>query len=127
MSNKTWFHKHQENLSRGDRVADAAAGFIGSWRFVIGQAILLLCWAVFNSLHYFHPLWFDKFPFVFMNLFMSAEAAFSTPLIMMSQNRAAQRDKDQAQHQYIEQEQELKLQTEILLKQNDILDQLLNK
>ena len=114
-------------MTAGERVADGCARFIGSWRFVIGQGILLAVWATVNTVHFFHPIWFDRFPFVFMNLFMSAEAAFSTPLIMMSQNRAAARDKIQAEHQYETQEKELKLQTAILLDQTKILEELKNR
>lgn len=55
-------------------------------------------WVFGNALIYvFH---FDPYPFVFLNLFMSAEAAFSTPIILMSQNRSAARDRAKAHHDY---------------------------
>ena len=80
----------------GDTIADQVTAFVGSWRFVIMQALLMCAWVVYNvwivlQWAIFRP--FDPFPFVFLNLFMSAEAAFSTPFILMSQNRAALRDR----------------------------------
>src|SRR5215469_15254720 len=80
-------------MSMGDKVADAVASFIGSWRFIIGQAVLMALWVVVNTLVFFHVLQFDQYPFVFLNLAMSAEAAFSAPIIMMSQNRQAVKDR----------------------------------
>lgn len=86
-----------EKLNFGQRIADKVAKFIGSWKFIILQMSLLIIWAVFNTVQITHVFHFDEFPFVFMNLFMSAEAAFSTPLIMMAQNRSSERDREQAQ------------------------------
>lgn len=97
---QTWHDKHVADLSFGDKIADSVAGFIGSWRFIIIQSCLLALWAFFNTLQITHAFHFDEFPFVFMNLFMSAEAAFSTPLIMMAQNRAGDRDRHQAEEDY---------------------------
>lgn len=77
----------QDN-SFGGLIADKLSAFIGSWNFIVGQAILMFIWGVINSLAASRVLQFDPYPFVFLNLFMSAEAAFSTPLILMSQNRA---------------------------------------
>jgi len=84
---------HDKQMSMGDKVADAVASFIGSWRFIIGQAVLMALWVVVNTLVFFHVLQFDQYPFVFLNLAMSAEAAFSAPIIMMSQNRQAVKDR----------------------------------
>jgi uncharacterized membrane protein len=77
----------QEN-SFGGRVADKITAYIGSWSFIIAQAILMFFWGAINTLAFCRVIQFDPYPFVFLNLFMSAEAAFSTPLILMSQNRA---------------------------------------
>lgn len=87
-------------LTMGDRVADNVAEFIGSWKFIIGQAVIMACWVVVNTLALFHVFRFDVYPFVFLNLAMSAEAAFSAPIIMMSQNRQADKDRLTAQNDY---------------------------
>lgn len=78
-------------MTRGERAADWVANFIGSWRFVIGQAAFLAAWFAINSVGVFFA--WDAYPFILANLFMSAEAAFATPLLLMSQNRAAAQDR----------------------------------
>jgi uncharacterized membrane protein len=95
-----WHQAHAAKQSFGERVADKVAAFIGSWTFIILQAFLLTIWVVLNVLQATRALHFDEYPFILMNLFMSAEAAFSTPLIMMAQNRQSDRDREQAQHDY---------------------------
>ena len=77
----------------GEKVADKAAATIGSWDFIIIQAIIMILWVIVNTLTFFQVIHFDSYPFVFMNLAMSAEAAFSAPIIMMSQNRQADKDR----------------------------------
>ena len=79
-------------MSLGDRAADAVAAFIGSWKFVIGQATFLAGWFIVNSVGLFFQ--WDAYPYILANLFMSAEAAFATPLLLMSQNRAAAQDRN---------------------------------
>ncbi len=91
---------HASQMGTGDRVADMVASFIGSWRFIIGQACIMAVWVLVNTLVWFHVLRFDQYPFVFLNLAMSAEAAFSAPIIMMSQNRQAAKDRLQADEDY---------------------------
>lgn len=111
-----WHQKHQDQMTRGDRIADGVAAFVGSWKFVGIQSAIMTFWVVFNGYvasKYLSGHGFDPFPFIFLNLFMSAEAAYSTPFIMMSQNRAAARDKIHAEHQYENQEQEIKENTKI--------------
>lgn len=97
---KSWHLTYLENSSMGARVADKVAAFIGSWQFIIIQSVLFLVWVVVNTLWLFAAYQFDPYPFILFNLFMSAEAAYSSPLILMSQNRQAERDRDQAQHDY---------------------------
>ena len=89
---------HAEQMSRGDRIADAVASVIGSWHFIITQAFILLLWFTFNSVAWFYH--FDGYPFILCNLFMSAEAAFATPLVLMSQNRQADKDRIAAEVDY---------------------------
>jgi uncharacterized membrane protein len=89
-----------QQLTMGERIADNVAEFIGSWKFIIGQAAIMACWVIVNTLALFHVFRFDIYPFVFLNLAMSAEAAFSAPIIMMSQNRQADKDRLTAQNDY---------------------------
>jgi len=110
MAYKNWHQKAQVNMKLGDRVADSVSTGMGSWRFIIIQTIIIICWIGGNVWLVFH---FDPFPFIFLNLAFSAQAAYSTPIIMMSQNRAAARDKTQAEHQYEHQEKELALNTQL--------------
>ena len=97
---KSWHVAHAEKSTTGDRVADHVAAFIGSWPFIIIQSVIFLIWVVVNTLWLFSAYQFDPYPFILFNLFMSAEAAYSSPLILMSQNRQAERDRAQAQHDY---------------------------
>lgn len=87
-------------MTVGDRIADNVAAFIGSWKFILLQSFLMACWVLINLDYTLNFIHFDPYPFIFLNLFMSAEAAFSTPLIMMAQNRQSARDREQAQHDY---------------------------
>jgi uncharacterized membrane protein len=87
-----------EQLTAGQKLADAFASVMGSWRFIIIQASIMVVWISLNSLAlFFH---FDGYPFILLNLAMSAQAAFATPLIMMSQNRQAEKDRLTAQNDY---------------------------
>jgi uncharacterized membrane protein len=97
---KSWHVTHLENSSVGARVADHVAAFIGSWQFIIIQSVVFLIWVIVNTIWLFSAYRFDPYPFILFNLFMSAEAAYSSPLILMSQNRQAERDRVQAQHDY---------------------------
>src|SRR5215470_14774609 len=87
-----------EQLTMGQRVADRVAGTMGSWRFIITQATIMVIWITLNLVGWFYH--WDIYPFVLLNLAMSAQAAFATPLIMMSQNRQAEKDRLTAQNDY---------------------------
>jgi uncharacterized membrane protein len=87
-----------EHLSAGQRAADLVARQMGSWRFIIVQATLLLVWLVINSLAWLHD--WDPYPFILLNLVLSFQAAFAAPVIMMSQNRQAARDRLDAEQDY---------------------------
>jgi uncharacterized membrane protein len=96
-------HAHPTNVrlrdraGLGDRAADRVAGIVGSWPFIIGQGILFTIWVAVNSLAAFGALRFDPYPYFFFNLFMSCEAAFATPIIMISQNRQSEHDRHSAE------------------------------
>src|SRR5580698_11091509 len=94
---KSWHVVHAEKSTMGERVADHVAAFIGSWTFIIIQSAIFAVWVVINTLWLFSAYQFDPYPFILFNLFMSAEAAYSSPLILMSQNRQSDRDRIQAQ------------------------------
>jgi uncharacterized membrane protein len=90
---------HDDSLTRGQKIADTVARNMGSWRFIIIQSCLLLCWVVLNALELlFHP--FDPYPFILLNLALSFQAAYAAPIIMMSQNRQSDKDRLAAEHDY---------------------------
>lgn len=76
-------------------LADKIAEFIGSWTFIIIQSTILTIWITINAIHLVH---FDTYPFILLNLFLSFEAAYATPLILMSANRSAERDRRHILH-----------------------------
>lgn len=94
----------------GDRLADAIARIGGSWSFIISFGLFLVVWAVTNTLLLASEA-FDPYPFVFLNLILSMLAAIQAPIIMMSQNRQAERDRLEAQKDY---EVNLKAELEVL-------------
>lgn len=99
-----WHQRHQLEMALGDRIADKVTAFLGSWRFIILQTCLMTVWVVWNAViavQFLVGAAFDPFPFIFLNLFMSMEAAYSTPFIMMSQNRQAARDRAQAEQDHL--------------------------
>ncbi|GIM46736.1 hypothetical protein DNHGIG_22850 [Collibacillus ludicampi] len=79
-----------------DRLADRMAVFGGSWKFIIWFALFLTFWMVWNTLPFTRHYHFDEPPFILLNLCLSFIAAFQAPIIMMSQNRQAARDKHEA-------------------------------
>jgi uncharacterized membrane protein len=81
----------------GERAADAVAGAVGSWRFIIIQSCLLAAWMALNVVA-FARHW-DPYPFILLNLALSFQAAYSSPIIMMSQNRQAQKDRLRDDHE----------------------------
>ena len=88
-----------EQMTVGQKVADRVATTMGSWRFIITQASIMVIWIMLNLVGWFYH--WDIYPFVLLNLAMSAQAAFATPLIMMSQNRQAEKDRLTAQNDYL--------------------------
>jgi uncharacterized membrane protein len=117
-----------ERMTLGQRVADKVAATMGSWKFIISQALLMILWVTFNSAAlFFH---FDGYPFILLNLAMSAQAAFATPLIMMSQNRQAEKDRLTAQNDYATDckgEEEIRHIMEHLDHQDDLILQIVKR
>jgi len=87
-----------EHLTLGQRAADRVARHMGSWRFILIQAGLLVGWIMANSLAWLQD--WDPYPFILLNLMLSFQAAFAAPIIMMSQNRQAVRDRLNAEQDY---------------------------
>jgi len=90
-----------EQTSFGERLSDKVAAVGGSWGFIIAFAIVLFGWMLLNSkiLGRFDAA-FDPYPFIFLNLMLSTLAAVQAPIIMMSQNRASNKDRIAAAHDY---------------------------
>jgi len=102
----------EERLTLGQRLADRIAVFGGSWTFILIFLSLLLAWVGLNTVLLARvgtP--FDPYPYVFLNLILSMIAALQAPVIMMSQNRHAAKDRAAAEHDY---EVNLKAELEIL-------------
>jgi uncharacterized membrane protein len=74
-----------EEAPRGDRIADRVTAFMGSWKFIIIQTIVVSIWVLGNIYLYFN---FDHFPFILLNLAFSLEAAYTAPLILLAGNRS---------------------------------------
>lgn len=87
-------------LTMGQRLADAVATFGGSWKFIISFGIFLLLWIVANSFLLMKET-FDPYPFILLNLILSCLAALQAPIIMMSQNRQEEKDRDRARKDYM--------------------------
>lgn len=85
------FEVDAEVRGRGDRIADAVTARLGSWPFIIIQSILLIFWIALNAIGWIHH--WDPYPFILLNLALSFQAAYSAPVIMMSQNRQADKDR----------------------------------
>jgi uncharacterized membrane protein len=84
--------EEEDKLTLGERVADVVAAFGGSWPFIFIFGAFMVVWMLWNSL-FDEPVAFDPLPFMFLNLFLSTLAALQAPIIMMSQNRQAAKDK----------------------------------
>ena len=103
----------QAHASFGERLADRVAAIGGSWAFIGGFALVLVGWVVLNSplIEAFGLAPFDRYPFIFLNLMLSMLAAVQAPIIMMSQNRQAAKDRIAARHDY---EVNLRAQMELI-------------
>jgi len=98
------------DASFGERIADSIARIGGSWSFIIAFFVFLIAWTIINTIILVSGA-FDPYPFVFLNLILSMLAAIQAPIIMMSQNRQAERDRFEAAKDY---EVNLKAELEVL-------------
>ncbi|MDB6125458.1 MAG: hypothetical protein JWQ71_4451 [Pedosphaera sp.] len=92
-----------KNRSFGERIADRFAAMVGSWTFIIIQSAILVLWVCLNAMAWIKH--WDPYPFILLNLGLSFQAAYASPIIMMSQNRQAK---------VLEQRNQLDLQINLL-------------
>jgi len=110
-----WNQKHLESSTFGQRVADRTSTVLGSWPFIIGQTFFVVLWIALNLVAWARH--WDPYPFILLNLLFSTQAAYAAPVIMMSQNRQAERDRVQATSDY---ETDRKAECEIEDMQKDL-------
>lgn len=118
-----------QDLTFGQRIADKVATFGGSWTFIISFGIFLAIWIGANAI-WFVNRGFDPYPFILLNLILSTIAALQAPVIMMSQNRQEEKDRERAKKDYminLKSELEIRMLHEkmdhlILHQQQDLLD-----
>lgn len=100
-------------ITPGQRAADAVARFGGSWTFIGIFAAIMVAWVALNSFILIsYGTSFDPYPYILLNLFLSMLASIQAPIILMSQNRHAEKDRLDAEHDY---EVNLKAELEIML------------
>jgi uncharacterized membrane protein len=111
-----------ERLTAGQRIADQLAAVMGSWSFIIVQSVLLALWIALNVAAYINH--WDPYPFILLNLALSFQAAYAAPIIMMSQNRQAAKDRLMAEQDYqvnLKAEDELKSIMSHLEQQDEVM------
>lgn len=123
----TWHSQHREQLSAGERLADAIAVGMGSWTFILAQTAFVIVWMALNLVGWMRH--WDAYPFILLNLLFSTQAAYAAPIIMMSQNRQADRDRYQATSDYetnVKSEAEIEQVQVVLARiENEKLDRIL--
>lgn len=105
MENQTLLSEQLERtddaeLTSGQRLADRVASFGGSWTFISSFGVFLLCW-IFLNIYFLNNEGFDPYPFILLNLILSCIAALQAPIIMMSQNRQEEKDRERAKKDYM--------------------------
>jgi uncharacterized membrane protein len=88
-----------DHLTAGQKAADRLTGFCGSWTFILSLGVMIAIWISLNVMMI--VLKWDPYPFIVLNLVLSCVAAVEAPIILMSQNRAAERDRMQARYDYL--------------------------
>lgn len=93
-------NERQQSLTTGQRIADKVASFGGSWKFMISFGLFLLIWIAVNAF-WLANKGFDPYPFILLNLILSCIAAIQAPVIMMSQNRQEEKDRERSKKDYM--------------------------
>ncbi len=115
----------KERTTLGQKAADFVVSLVGSWKFLIVQSILITIWIILNVIAFVYH--WDPYPFILMNLFLSLQAAYTAPVIMMSQNRQADRDRIEAHNDYVinqKSEEEIRIILEHLEAQNESIKEI---
>lgn len=100
ISDKIDSSEESTDATFGQRVADKVASFGGSWTFIISFGVFLLIWICVN-VFWLANKGFDPYPFILLNLILSCLAALQAPVIMMSQNRQEEKDRERAKKDYM--------------------------
>jgi len=117
-----------QSMTFGERASDAFAATMGSWKFIIIQSVILMIWVMLNVGAYIEH--WDPYPFILLNLALSLEAAYAAPIIMMSQNRQAVKDRFAAEEDYqvnTKAEEELKAVMQHLEQQDELMLDMLRR
>jgi uncharacterized membrane protein len=105
----------------GARIADRVTGYLGSWRFIIIQSVIVGLWLLGNIYLLSKP--FDPYPFILLNLAFSTQAAYAAPLILLAGNRASLRDRMTLEHAAAEADIEDDQNRRLLKGNSEILEQ----
>jgi uncharacterized membrane protein len=117
-----------ERMTYGARAADGFAKAVGSWTFIIIQSVILAIWITLNIIAWIYH--WDPYPFILLNLALSFQAAYAAPILMMSQNRQATKDRLMAEQDYLintKAEEELKAVMHHLETQDDLMLDILRR
>ena len=120
--------EHERRLTRSERIARDFGRSLGTWTFLLIQALLVVLWVILNGLAITRH--WDSYPFLFMNLVLSFQAAFGVPIILMGINRLHDRDRLTAHEDFqqaVKLEEELKSVMEHLEVQDEVLLQVLHR
>ena len=113
--------EQDQNSTFGQKIADKVAAFGGSWTFIISFVTFLLSWIGINAFVFLNK-GFDPYPFILLNLILSCVAALQAPVIMMSQNRQEEKDRERAKKDYM-----INLKAELQIRiLNERVDHLVN-
>lgn len=96
----THSHYYPKRRTLGQKAADKIAEFGGSWTFILIFVLVVVVWICLNLYSLFFEIW-DPYPFILLNLGLSMLAAIQAPVILMSQNRQAQRDRTKSERDYM--------------------------
>jgi uncharacterized membrane protein len=123
-----------EKQRLGQRVADKVASVVGGWPFIIFQSTILICWIAFNiyvvKRYHDDKAGFDPYPFILLNLMLSFQAAYTGPIVMMSQNRQNEKDRLAAQSDFDcnkTAEEEVRIIMEHLVYQDEMLSTIMTR
>ena len=121
-----------EKQRLGQKVADKVAYIVGGWPFIIFQSTMLCCWIAYNvyvvKQYHDDKAGFDPYPFILLNLMLSFQAAYTGPIVMMSQNRQNEKDRLAAQSDFDcnkTAEEEVRVIMEHLVYQDELLSEIM--